>query len=348
MAAYIEKAVPEAYNKCIHSMTVVHHFISQKQQGEVGSMVVNTLGNVLLYYREKYQFQQDKVCHGICSVATYSKVENGRKVIDSLAAECLLGRIGKEVLQFEILLNDNDYSLWTARLEIQKQISEENDGKAKELLRDYREKMPAGESVHEQFCLYREAQIALKEQKSVEEVCERLYEALKLTKSEIDSEREKTILFNPTEIEILLLLLHYEYPVWKKKDHERELLELFHFVEEIYSGRQKEKTGTEILKELIELKQRNGDYRRVISYVDKAVAFISQGRGMDYLAELHFIKAKALEKLYHEKSEWKEKERDCKEECLMAYYVFDILKQQKEKQEVQQFCEEVLEWQITD
>lgn len=311
-------------------------------------MKINTLGQFLRFYREKYSFQQDKVCSGICSLATLSRVENGSKIVDSLVAESLLGRIGKEVLQFELLLNDNDYHLWITRQEIQKLVNTENYNEMEQLLAIYRKAMPQKESVHEQFCLYHEALLKISKQASAEEICILLYNALKLTKPEIDNGDEEKLLYNPTEIEIIIKLIHYGYSGWENRDKERELSKLFAFVERIYSGRQKEKTGIEILKELIEQEQQAEKYARVIAHVDKTVAFISQGRGIDYIAELHFIKAKALEKLYHEMPEWKEQERACKEECLMAYYVFDILGQVKEKQEVQQFCEDKLEWQIIE
>ena len=86
-------------------------------------MEINTLGAVLKYYREKYEIVQDDLCDGICIPAELSKTESGEKVIDSLVAERLLGRIGKTVLQFELLLNDEDYGLWKLREEIKKASS---------------------------------------------------------------------------------------------------------------------------------------------------------------------------------------------------------------------------------
>lgn len=299
------------------------------------------------FYREKYSFRQEKVCSGICSVATLSKVENGNKIIDSLVAESLLGRIGKEVLQFEILLNDNDYQLWRIRQEILRAVSSNKYGEARKLLTDYRKKMPE-EGVHEQFCLYHEAQIAIKERGVSNEICEWLYKALKLTKPEIDNQNEENILYNPMEIKLIVQLLHYNYWAWEEKDKEDELLRLFRYVENVYSGRQKESTGVEILLELIELALQMEKDLQAIEYIDKAVAVISRGRGIENIAELHFIKAKAIERVYHQSAEWREQEGTCKEECLMAYHVFDILKQWKEKQKVQKFCEDKLGWQIIE
>lgn len=311
-------------------------------------MKINTLGQFLQFYREKYTFQQDKVCSGICSLATLSRVENGSKIVDSLVAESLLGRIGKEVLQFELLLNDSDYHLWTTRQEIQKLMNSENYCEAEKLLTEYRKEMPQKGSVHEQFCLYHEALLEINKQAPAEEICVLLYRALKLTKPEIDGEDEEKLLYNPMEIELIIKLIHYGYSGWENRDKEKELLKLFAFAERIYSGRQKERTGTEILIELVAWELQEEKYAKVIVHVDKAVDFISQGRGIDNIAELHFIKAQALEQLYHRVPEWEGQERACKEECLMAYYVFDILGQMKEKQDVQQFCEDKLGWQIIE
>ena len=82
-------------------------------------MNINTVGEILGFYREKYSLKQSDVCAGICSVASLSKIENGSKEADSLTLETLLGRIGKEALQFEMILNDYDYSLWELRRKIE-------------------------------------------------------------------------------------------------------------------------------------------------------------------------------------------------------------------------------------
>ena len=74
-------------------------------------MEQKTMGVVLNYYRKKYKLRQEDVCSGICSIATFSRLEQGYREIDSLMGELLLGRIGKEVTLFETLLNEEDYIL---------------------------------------------------------------------------------------------------------------------------------------------------------------------------------------------------------------------------------------------
>lgn len=310
-------------------------------------MNINTLGHLLKYYRAKYDLQQETLCSGICSVATLSKVEQGSRIIDSLSAECLLGRIGKEVLQFEIILNEEDYMTWNLREEIRKCEKENNYEKLKELLCCYEKIMPQNEQVHRQFLLFYKAKMKIAEHADTEEIVGLCYDALKCTKPEMDTEEEKKPIYNPTEIELVVYLLRYGYPGWAKRDKEEELLKLLNCIKKVYTGRQREETIILILMNLIEVEYELKDYIRVIKYIDEAIEVISQGRGIEHIAELHFMKAKTLEYLYHRKEDWHIYEKQCRRECLMAYYVFDVLGQKKEIEELQKFCEEELKWQIT-
>lgn len=42
-------------------------------------MNLNTIGEILRFYREKCDFKQSDVCNGICSISTLSRIENGNK-----------------------------------------------------------------------------------------------------------------------------------------------------------------------------------------------------------------------------------------------------------------------------
>lgn len=307
-------------------------------------MEINTLGAVLKYYREKYEIVQDDLCDGICIPAVLSKVESGEKIIDSLVAERLLGRIGKTVLQFELLLNDEDYGLWKLREEIKKAEQIEDYVQMEFLLEDYRKQMPS-KSVHKQFYLYHCAKCKLFDGASRETICQMLYEALLLTKSKADE--MDVCLCNPIEIEMLLFLYQNHFSKWENRDVEKELLKILSHVQKIYSGRLKQEMETRILLELIAYEKQMGDYIRVIKYADEAIGFLSQGRSLEHIAELHFIKAQMIEKLYNQSKEWDIEQRACKRECLMAYHVFDIMEQEDKRRELERYCEEKLGWRIT-
>lgn len=308
-------------------------------------MEINTVGSFLTYFREKYKLKKGGICSGICTTTVLAQVENGEKVVDSLEAEELLGRIGQSVLQFELILNDEDYELWCLRNQIIHEENEKHYDEELRLLKEYEKKMPKS-SFHKQFCLFHKAKCALENNGSIEMALNFLYEALKQTKPEIDSGKETKSLYNSTEIEIILLLFHYKYPKWESKDKEHELLDLLSHVNRVYSKRKKEMVGIEILLELIEVEQQFEDYRRVIKYTDEAIQQIIDCRSLEYMGELRFIKAKAIKELYYNREEWAVQEENCRKECRMAYYVFGFLGQDEEKEEVQVFCEEEMGWQI--
>ena len=142
-------------------------------------MNINTVGEILRFYREKYNLNQNDVCAGICSVSTLSKIENGSKEADSLILETLLERIGKEVLQFEMILNDYDYSLWELRRKIEMEIKHNRKESAKQFLYEYETQMPQNNNVHLQYLLYR--RLLLDDYSSADEKCAMAVMALEYT-----------------------------------------------------------------------------------------------------------------------------------------------------------------------
>ena len=300
-------------------------------------MNINTVGEILRFYREKYSLIQNDVCAGICSVSTLSKIENGSKEADSLILETLLERIGKEALQFEMILNDYDYSLWELRRQIETEMEHDKKDIARQLLQEYEEKMPQDDNVHSQFVLYH--RILLEDDKQTEDRCAMANQALRYTCPDI----EKAVLYHEMEIELIILLVKKRYAEFE--EGKEWLAAILKVVQNIYTGRKKERISAKLLMELTMLEWNDKNYRGAIKCADKAIDVISHSRSIEYIGELHLIKAKALEKFYHGK-DWDKEEDNCKNECLMSYYTFDIMKNENGKQEVQKFCEEKLQWQI--
>ncbi len=310
-------------------------------------MEPNTLGVVLFYYRRKYRITQGELCQGICSIATLSRIEMGFKEVDSLMSEGLLGRFGKEVTRFEIILNDKDYYLWEKRNEIEASIETENYEKAFQFIKNYRKITKEEHNLHLQFCLLSHAKIELALHNDKNDICRMLIRGLDLSKPYFKINNETNYLFNQMEIEIILMLIHLEYKGWEKYEKEELLLSVFKNVSKMYSENQKENIGIRILLALLEIEQKDENNSKIIKYSDKALDFISQSRGIQSIADIRFLKAKAMEEHYRKKKSWKKYRVCCMEECLMAYYVFDLLHRKREKEEVCRFCEDKLEWQIT-
>lgn len=309
-------------------------------------MEQNTLGVVLSYYREKYGFSLEALSGGICSTTTLSRVEASSREIDSLMAEALLGRVGKEVTQFELLLNDEDYAMWQKRESIHAALKEKRYDEVLEGVCQYENMLTEEQSLHWQRCLAWRVQLVEAQGVSREKIIRLASDALAYTISNIDSGMAGQ-LYNPLEIRLILVLARHNYFSAVEKVEDR-LLRLVRYVETYYSGRMKETLGIEILLTLIELMEQNGEDDKVISYVDQAVALIAKGRGIRHVAKLHYIKARAIERLYCGSANWEKQERCCREECAMAYYVAEIMGEKELMEEITAYCKEKLSWQITE
>lgn len=312
-------------------------------------MKINTLGIVLSYYRKKENLTLDKICDGLCSVPTLERIEKCDRIADSLMGELLLERIGKEITQFELLINDEDYALWCMRKRIKENLHQKDYVLLQEHIKEYRLILKEYSELHEQFCLYHEAVMATDlEKENHEKICKIALEALKLTKANID---EKEIvhkrLYTQTEIELILILIHYGY-MDNEENAERELLNLLEYVEHFYTERRKEEVGIAVITELIALEQKRKDDVMAIAYIDKGIDLLSQGRGIKGLEKLHFLKAQILADKYGNEPMQIVEKQEIQRECLMAYCICEIMGYTEKMQEIEKFGEERLSWQITE
>ena len=60
------------------------------------------LGEAFLQLREECKISQEKLCNGLCSVATLSRIELGEREPDYLLFDALLTRLGKDSQKFDL------------------------------------------------------------------------------------------------------------------------------------------------------------------------------------------------------------------------------------------------------
>lgn len=312
-------------------------------------MKINTLGIVLSYYRKKENLSLDKVCGGLCSVATLERIEKGERIADSLLGGLLLERIGKEVSQFELMLDEEDYSLWCMREKIQEAMCLEDYECAFFLLDEYRTAVKNYSSLHEQFCLYQETLIEIvRDEDDHNKICKTAIQALQITKKKIGREdKELNPLYTQIEIQLILILIRHGY-IGGERESENELSKLLHYVEYFYTERRKEEVGIVIVMELIKLGQIYHNDVRLLYYIDKGITLLSQGRGIWKLEELHFLKAQVLARQYDVNSFNIERMQKIQRECLMAYRICEVMGFVEKMKEIEVFCEEKMAWQITE
>lgn len=310
-------------------------------------MDFQTLGVLLYRTREKKHLSLLDVCSEICSQSTLSRVEQGSRELDSLTSEMLLGRIGREVTRFELILNAEDYYLNQLRIEINENIEEKNYIKAKEKINLYRQHMPAEGKVHEQFCCYMECRILIAQNEITEKLSALLLRAIRYTIPDYLLENcVSRRLYSPVEIE--LIRMHITYNDRKCECNEVELFLIMDFVTEFYSLKQQEKIEIPLLVDCVKYEIALEKYNRALASIERALDIISVGRSMQYVGELHFLKAQVLSCVQNSIDKNREWQDECKRECFMAYVVFGVMGKKEEKEEIYKYCLEKLNWQITE
>lgn len=281
-------------------------------------MKLNTIGIVLSYYREKYGLSMAQVCEGICSPATMFRIEEGFREVDSLVSGTLLSRIGKQVLEFELLLNEEDYNLFRLRKEIDRSIAERNMDAADKLLQKYQSVMPKKQVIHEQYYLWGKAELLQKRGASKEEIKAVLNEAILLTKPFFGKRKNTSDLYSEMEIKLFLGLIQFSEDIsWKEAELKRMLL----FTRKYDSKKIKEQAEMSILKELASIQEEKGNAQKELEYIEQALTLVKESRTMRGLAELHFKKAGLLKELMQRNKDMQQKyQKQCQVELTMAYY----------------------------
>ena len=281
-------------------------------------MKLNTIGIALSYYREKYGLSMAQVCEGICSPATMFRIEEGFREVDSLVSGTLLSRIGKQVLEFELLLNEKDYNLFRLRKDIHRNLEEKNLDTAEKLLQSYQSVMPKKQVLHEQYYLWGKAELLQKRGASKEEIKAVLDAAVLLTKPFFGKRKNTSDLYSEMEIKLFLGLIQFSEDIsWKEAELKRMLL----FTRKYDSKKIKEQAEMSILKELASIQEEKGDAQKELEYIEQALTLVKESRTMRGLAELHFKKAGLLKELMQRNKDMQQEyQKQCQVELTMAYY----------------------------
>lgn len=130
----------------------------QQEVNNLESMKVeeNGIGRCIRMIREAKGFSQLDICDGICSVATLSLIEDGKREADYWTVEALLDRIRVDKAEYDFFLDDDTFALYKLREAIKLNIQKKECEKAEKNLVVYREKCGEG-NLHQQFLLFQEA-----------------------------------------------------------------------------------------------------------------------------------------------------------------------------------------------
>ena len=276
------------------------------------------------------------------------RIEENARVVDFVVQETLLARVGQNVANFEVLLEDEVFDLWAERMAIRSAMAGKQFDLVGEKVKAYRLENAGRHKLHEQFCLYYEMKLAEWRGEEPESICRIAEKALSFTKEKDEQPQIRDCLYTPMEVDLLLTLIQYQYGEWKNPwKRESCLLKMLEYVETYFNLERQEDIEGRAWLELLRLKSGYGDSEMLFPFIDRAIACFASGSGILRLAEVRFMKAKLLFKCSRNVEDREAKLRQCREECKMVYDIYDVMECEVQRREVEKFCEEELQWHIT-
>lgn len=309
----------------------------------------NNIGAAIQYFREKYRISQSKLCKGLCSTSTLSRIETGERDADALLLETLLERLGKVPNQFELILSDFDYDAYLTRKEIIKGIEDKDIDEAYRLLDIYDELAEDKVSPHRQFIMISQAHLNELKGGKVEVTLDLLMEAITCTVPDFNTKKLSNYFLSNSEFNIIIDILQKMISANMINDAEKVLDQIIDYLfwHEYMENSKRHYPKVASIGGKFYLEQKKFD--KALELCEKGLENHRGSYKMEYLGELLNIKARATEISLKAKNEWKDnKKKECLRLFIESYYVLDFCSEDIEAGKVNQHLQEGYQWEGID
>ncbi len=237
-----------------------------------------------------------QMTYGLCNKTLPGKVLNGEnRKLDKLLIDALYQRLGKNLRNFECLLDADEYKLFEAREAFRDAFAKNDTEKARLAAKKYAGmKICEKNALNHQMALLFEIDLLLKERADDKEILEKAYEAIRLTIPEFEPNNIKDYLY--TEIELILLDIilkenqklfgdDFVYPFYKK------VYELYQMKR--YSENEQVYRFAPMIRRLVLIMLKMRAYDDVTDISERMIRDIVSDNRIKYLAEFLDIKSEA-------------------------------------------------------
>lgn len=309
----------------------------------------NNIGSAIQYFRDIYHISQSKLCKGLCSVSTLSRIEAGERDIDAFILETLLERLGKIPYQFELIINDFDYEAYQRRMEINRLIGEKALDQADKLVNEYDQIASDKGSPHKQFVLVCRAKLNELKGGKPEETIDMLMEAISCTVPDFNTEELSDYFLSYSEFSIVLEILEKQISFGMADKAKRTLDQVIDYM---FWHSQMEH-NISIYPKVAAIGSRflieQNEFDKALELCNKGLEMNKDSRRLDYLGELNLIKARITERKYKTAGLW----RTCdKSECislyLKAYHLYRFFEDNTTADEIKKHLREEYKWEDID
>lgn len=141
----------------------------------------NGIGELLFQMRTEAGLSQGQVCHHLCSVPQYARLEANQITIDVFLLDRIFGRMGKPTERLEYVLPREIYEIYELRYLIQRAVCHRDYEGALDLLGKYEAMKISEKPLHTQFIEQEKAQIEWLRSKDVDVTLAHVENALRQT-----------------------------------------------------------------------------------------------------------------------------------------------------------------------
>ncbi len=308
----------------------------------------NKIGSAILYFRENYKISQSKLCKGLCSVPTLSRIEAGARDVDSLLLEALLERLGKTPNQFELILSDMDYESFQNREDIKKHIEERDVESAEKMLKLYDKIFSPKGNVHKQFIVACRALLNEIRHGDVAETIELLLEAINYTVPDFTANEIVDYYLSNTELNIIIDIIQRMITADMVERAKDILFRVLSYLDNQTSLVENSILYPKVAIIACRLYQRENNPYRVLELCMKGIERNASSRKLDYRAELALIKAQTTEVIARTEGYFEQRYKECKRLYLEAYYINEFCEEYAATEEIKHHLQEVYQWEDTD
>lgn len=151
-------------------------------------MAIFQYGKVIKERREAMGISQEALAHGICSVTTLSRIENGERLPTQNHLEALMERLGCSGLLLDNAVSETDFQIHELKFQIRQAYINGRQEELKKLLADYEARISSTNKADQQFlALYQILPVL--DHYTAEERLQKFEDALKLTCPDYQADR---------------------------------------------------------------------------------------------------------------------------------------------------------------